>query len=132
MRLSRLGRACWAIWLGMLACNLHAALPILIAADILHAVAPEDGFRLCSAAPIHAVSVNTGGRAPANRPAHGKACRACSLCLALSANAAFTGPSVAPLPLPAAGFLPLPRLRDGTTDATARSVAYRSRAPPLG
>jgi hypothetical protein len=132
MRLSRLGRACWAIWLGMLVCNLHAALPILVVADILYAVAPEDGLRLCSAAPIHAVSVDTDGRAPANRRAHGNACRACSLCLALSASAAFTGPSVAPLPLPAAGRLPLPRFCDGTTDAMARSAAYRSRAPPIG
>jgi hypothetical protein len=132
MRLPRLGRAFWAIWLGLLAGNIHAALPILIAADILLAGAPQDGPRICSAASVAAASPNGGKPAPVDRPIHRTSCTICPLCLALSANAAFTRPSVVPLPPPSAGILPAPQPRDGTAYAATPARAYRSRAPPVG
>jgi hypothetical protein len=132
MRLPRLGRAFWAIWLGLLACNIHAALPILIAADILLADAQQDGLRICSAASGQAASPNSGKPAPPERPAHHASCALCPLCLALSANTAFTRPSVVPLPLPSAAVLAAPQPRDGTAYAATPAHAYRSRAPPLG
>jgi hypothetical protein len=133
MRLARLGRACCAVWLGLLACDLHAVLPLLIAADLLHIAAPQDSNRLCSASVSHAALAKNRVPAPPERPRHGNAGSSCPLCLALSANAAFTGPSLAVLlPLPAAGRLSASRRRGGTVHATASARAYRSRAPPLG
>jgi Protein of unknown function (DUF2946) len=131
MRLPRLGRAFWAIWLGLLAGYVHAALPILIAADILFVSASQDGLRICSAASVRATSPNNNNPEPADRPAHRTSGAVCPLCLALSANAAFTRPSAVRLPPPSAAALPAPQPREGATQATAPARAYRSRAPPL-
>jgi hypothetical protein len=132
MRFARLGRACCALWLGLLACDLHAVLPLLIAADLLYATAPRDSLHLCSASASHAALAKNHLPAPPDRRSHGNAGRSCPLCLALSADTALTGPSLAALPPPAADRLSMPRLRDGAVHATATARAYRSRAPPLG
>jgi hypothetical protein len=131
MRLPRLARAFWAIWLGLLAANIHAALPILIAADILLVGSPQDGLSICTAASVQAASPNSGKPEPSDRPLHHTSCTVCPLCLALSSNAAFTRPSAVPLPPPSAGVLPAPRPGNGVAYAATPTHAYRSRAPPL-
>jgi hypothetical protein len=131
MRLPRLGRLHWALWLGLLASNLHAALPILIAADLLPAVTLQQGPRLCSAASAAARPIVADNSAPApQRPTRPHPCGICPLCLALAANAAFTTLSKAMPPFPNGGCLASLRVETRPLVAATPVRAYRSRAPP--
>lgn len=127
-------RIALAAWLGLLALAIQSLVPALVAAEI-EFVARETGenvFTLCVFGHPDLVAHRSDSKSSDSSHDSDDQGTVCPICIALHASAPFT-PAI-----PAALPLPLDRPLDAVAVAAAPAaknvftLAYRSRAPPLG
>src|SRR5579883_1443968 len=127
--LSRLSRAACAAWLGLLALAIQAAVPALVAVELVVARNSAEAFALC----VFGAPQDHHSEAPAPSPQGNKhGIGACPICVALNAGHAFTAPDAASLPAPSSYEIGTTIALPAAPRDAASVAAYRSRAPPIG
>jgi Protein of unknown function (DUF2946) len=126
-----------AAWLGVIALGFNALVPIHLAFDLAHALAPDRHGKAAAADHdlIRCLLTLVIGHHDENQdqsPAHkGRHQTDCAVCSAVGNLAGFAPAAAAPLAAPILGYAPPPPAIEVGAPHTAPLVAYRSRAPPL-
>jgi hypothetical protein len=132
---SRLRIGAIAAWLGVVALGFNALVPVHLAFDLAHALAPD---REEGAAADHdfvrcLLSLLTGHHDEdadhsSNKAGHHNDCAVCG---AIGTLAGFAPTAVVPLAAPVSAYAPLPPAIEARALHPSPAAAYHSRAPPL-
>jgi hypothetical protein len=128
-----------AAWLGVIALGFNALVPVHLAFDLAHALAPEGHGK--DAADDHdfvhcLLTVIVGHHdededQPASRSDKEHHHHDCAVCGAIGTLAGFAPAAVVLLAVPLCAYLPVPLAAACDAPPAAPLAAYRSRAPPV-
>ena len=136
MRPNRLRLKAVAAWLGIIALGLNALVPVHLAFDLAHTIAPdhhhpgaEAGYDLVRSL----LSLLTGHDEDRDQPAPDKEHHHdhCAVCAAVGALAGFAPAAAAPLAVPTAVDPTVLTVASAAIPRPAVPSAYHARAPPL-
>jgi Protein of unknown function (DUF2946) len=123
-----------AVWLGVIALGLNALVPIHLAFDLAHALAPErhdDGdhdFVRCLLTLVTGHHDEDEDQSPAHKDHHHADCAVCG---AIGTLAGFAPAAAVLLAVPILVYAPTLPTAEAGAPHTPSLAAYRSRAPPL-